>query len=179
MEYTHEPSSRRFNVGDTLGIHVFGDMGYNNLSVLLLDGMNVVEMPLCKIDFHGWRYVTAPVVEIEPGVMSYFVVGFKLSRGHEVMGQSGAIRLDNLLKAQSSGIDEMHLAGLKVKCDGDYIVASADSYIQGLELIAVNGQRIAAVGGNCINVSHVTPGVYLVRVHINGATVTQKIILGK
>ena len=105
-------------------------------------------------------------------------VGFRLTLGHDVMGKNGGvIKFDNLLKAECSGIDEVAIAGLKVKCEGDYIVASADTYIQGMELLDVNGRTIKAIGGNCINVADMAAGVYLVRVHINGKTSTSKVVI--
>jgi hypothetical protein len=49
--------------------------------------------------------------------------------------------------------------------------------VQGIELIDVNGRTVKASGNNCLNISQVEPGVYLVRVHINGRTATQKVKL--
>ena len=93
------------------------------------------------------------------------------------MGKTGTLKLDDMVRGESSGIDEVPIAGLTVKCDGDYIVASADTWIEGLELLDLQGRVVAAIGGNCLNVSGMTPGVYLVRVHINGTTATQKVRL--
>ena len=165
--------------GDTLGVHVWGDMSYNDLYAVFWAEENACEkeVKLGKIDYHGWRYMAVPLTELPSGDFRF--AGFRLDGGDDPMCASGVIRFDNLLKKASSGIDELHMAGLKVNCEGDYIVASADTYIQGMELIAVNGQCVAAVGGNCINVSQITPGVFLVRVHINGTTATQKVVIGK
>ena len=93
------------------------------------------------------------------------------------MCKSGVIRFDNLLRQASSGIDEVSMAGLKVKCEGDYIVASADTWVQGMELLDIQGRRVKATGGNCLNVADVATGVYLVRVHINGRTATSKVVV--
>ena len=173
IECTNPPDIT-FNAGDTLGIHVWGDMSFHKLYVYFKNAdESVSEMPLATIDYHGWRYLTIPLDNMSGD--GYKLLGFSLHREHDLMGNTGIIRFDNLLRKASSGIDEVPIAGLKVKCEGDYIVASADTYIQGMELIDMNGRAIKAVGGNCINVSGMARGIYLVRVHINGLTSTVKV----
>ncbi len=162
--------------GDTLGLHVWGDMGYTEILANFSTSDERVSVPLCVVDFHGWRYVTAPLDALSPGE-EYGFSGFTLRRTDELMGKSGVIRFDNLLKKASSGINEVSIAGLKVKCEGDYIVASADTWIQGMELLDIQGRSIKATGGNCLNVADVAPGVYLVRVHINGRAATSKVVI--
>ena len=66
---------------------------------------------------------------------------------------------------------------MQVRVDGDYIVVSADTWVQGVELIDINGRTLKATGSNCLNISQMEPGVYIVRVHINGRTTTQKIAI--
>ena len=164
-----------YSEGDTLGIHVWGDMSYNKLFSCFSNGEYGIGQFLGTIDFHGWRYLTVPIDNLPDN--SYKFDGFRILRGNELMGTTGTIRFDNLLRAESSGINELSLAGVKVKCEGDYIVASADTWIEGLELLDMQGRVVAAIGGNCLNVSRMAPGVYLVRVHINGTTATQKVRL--
>ena len=169
-----------YSSGDTLGLHVWGDMSHNDLYAILLhsdeEELYAWTIHLGKIDFHGWRYIEIPL-DLHPG-HDYSLKYLEINRGHELMGKDGGtIKFDNLLRKASSGINEVPIAGLKVKCEGDYIVASADTYIQGMELLDVNGRNIKATGGNCLNVNGMAPGVYLVRVHINGRTSTVKVRL--
>ena len=170
---------RPFVLGDKLGMHVWGDMSYNDLMVVFINYKPYspsVAIPVCKIDFHGWRYVEIDLRNLEPGV-DYYLKEITLKPGSELMGMTGTLKLDNIIRGKSSSINEVPIAGLKVKCDGDYIVASADTYIQGVELLDINGRMIRANGGNCINVSSVEPGVYLVRVYVNGQTTSQKVVI--
>ncbi len=175
MQCDHQPDITYYK-GDTVGIHVWGDMSFHKLYASFDNGSgSFINMPLATIDFHGWRYLTMPLNDLEDG--GYKFVGFQLYRENELMGNTGTIRFDNLLKKASSGIDEVPIAGLKVRCEGDYIVASADTWIQGLELLDIQGRTVKTAGSNCLNVSGMTPGVYLVRVHINGRTASYKIRL--
>ena len=164
--------------GDKLGIHVWGDMSYNDLLIQFRSPSEsgFVTVPLCKIDFHGWRYVELDLKDFISN-QEYFLKRLLLRPGSEIMGMTGTLKLDDMIRGESSGIDEVRMADLKVKCEGDYIVASADTYIQGMELLDVNGRIVKAVGGNCINVAAVTPGVYLVRVYINGTASAQKVVI--
>ena len=164
-----------FHVGDTVGVHVWGDMSYNELSVCFSAGDYTHALPLGNIDFHGWRYMTVPIKDLSN--KDYKFVGFRLSRGDESMSTTGTIRFDNVLKRASSGINEARLANMQVRVAGDYIVVSADTWVQGVELIDTGGRTVKAVGGNCLNISDVARGIYLVRVYINGSTATQKVKL--
>jgi hypothetical protein len=164
-----------FHVGDTVGVHVWGDMSYNELSVCFSAGDYTHALPLGIIDFHGWRYMTVPIKDLSN--KDYKFVGFRLSRGDESMSTTGTIRFDNVLKRASSGINEARLANMEVRVAGDYIVVSADTWVQGVELIDTGGRTVKAVGGNCLNISDVARGIYLVRVYINGTIATQKVKL--
>jgi len=179
--------STSFYTGDTLGIHIWGDMSYNSLVARFSYedenpfGFTSFGIVLGPINFHGWRYV-----EIVPKTSNWDGNKVKFNgisiapSGHpwHPLVKTGTVRFDNLLrKAASSGIDEVPIAGVKVRCEGDYIVASADTWIQGLELLDIQGHTIKTAGGNCLNVSGMTSGVYLVRVHINGRTASYKIRL--
>ena len=175
-----EAPAVKFSRGDTLGIHVWGDMSYNIPSIILSiphEGFSYVwPIELGEINFHGWRYLEIPLDL--PADSTYQLYGFSIRHNHPLMGKDGGtIKFDNLIKKASSGINEVPITGLKVRCDGDYIVASADTYIQGVELLDINGRMIRANGGNCINVSSVEPGVYLVRVYVNGQTTSQKVVI--
>ena len=169
-------SNINYSPGDTLGVYVWGDMSYCKLYVCIEGANGNYPIPAETIDFHGWRYVTLPIPIDDERLTenSYRFNGFILKREHELMGKTGTIRFDNLLKKEFSGIDEVRLANMEVRHNGDYIVVSADTWVQGVELIDVNGRAVKATSGNCLNVADVAHGVYLVRVHINGRTATHK-----
>ena len=178
--YFDEAPAVKFSRGDTLGIHVWGDMSYNIPSIILSipqEGYSYVwPIELGEINFHGWRYLEIPLDL--PADSTFQLYGFSIRHNHPLMGKNGGtIKFDNLIKKASSGIDEVTIAGLKVKCEGDYIVASADTWVQGLELLDIQGRTVKTAGGNCLNISDMPPGVYVVRVHINGRTATQKVVI--
>ena len=173
-----ESLTHQFAEGDTLGIHVWGDLSYNDLWAVLWADDEACEkwISLGKINFHGWRYISVPVKNLPEGDFRF--AAFEIRSEGSPMCKSGTIRFDNLLRKRGTdGIDEVKLANMQVNVAGDYIVVTADTWVQGVELIDVNGRTIKAAGNNCLNISQVEPGVYLVRVHINGRTATQKVRL--
>ena len=168
----------RFHRGDTLGIHICGDMSYNRLYALMQDAADAsappVRIDLGEVTYHGWRYVTAPI-EADG---SFYLAGFALRRGHPVMGREGStLKLDEALRAAYSGLATPHSAGVKVTCSGDYVVASADGFVRGLELLDVNGRTVAAAGANFLNVSALPAGVYFVRVLAGDRVTTHKVLV--
>lgn len=178
-------SDTYFYPGDTLGIHVWGDMSYHYLIAnFSFDNGDSIGIVLGPINFHGWRYM-----EIEAnnsGIFDlygnakfngFYIIDYGIDPKHPLV-KTGTIRFDNLLKkASSNSVEEVAIAGLKIRCEGGYIVASADTWVQGVELVDINGRTIKSAGGNCLNVADVASGIYLVRVYINGRVSTQKIRL--
>ena len=173
-----ESLPHKFVEGDTLGVHVWGDMSCNDLWAVLWADDEACEklISLGKIDYHGWRYISVPVKNLPEGDFKF--AAFEIRSEGSPMCKSGTIRFDNLLRKRGTGgIDEVKLANMQLNVADDYIVVSADTWVQGVELVDVNGRTVKASGNNCLNISQVEPGVYLVRVHINGRTATQKVKL--
>ena len=173
-----ESLTHQFAEGDTLGVHVWGDMSFNDLWAVLWADDEACEklISLGKIDYHGWRYISVPVKNLPEGDFRF--AAFEIRSEGSPMCKSGTIRFDNLLRKRGTGgIDEVKLANMQLNVAGDYIVVTADTWVQGIELVDVNGRTVKASGNNCLNISQVEPGVYLVRVHINGRTATQKVKL--
>ena len=172
---------KNFYPGDALGVHVWGDMSNHalvaNFSCESALGLNTFSVALGTIDFHGWRYMEIVPTTSDLAESNVKFIGFSVLPSADQLVKTGTIRFDNLLYKASSSIDEARLVNMQVKVSGDYIVVSADTWVQGVELIDINGRNVKATGGNCLNVADVEPGVYLVRVHINGRTSTQKVKL--
>ena len=59
----------------------------------------------------------------------------------------------------------------------DYIVASTDGYIQGVELYDMNGNLVARNGGNYMNVGTIKDGHYILRVHAGQVITNHHVIV--
>ncbi|MDD7654168.1 MAG: T9SS type A sorting domain-containing protein [Sodaliphilus sp.] len=179
----NKPSAEKFNVGDQLGAHVWGDMGYNTLCAVFSDenGAEVVE-PLGAVNFHGWKYITKKLSALEAG-KAYQFVGYILRKGSDTeapFGLSGTMKFDNVLKASTSGINDMNQVShvtVGPNPASDYIVAAADALIEKVVLFNTKGQLVAANGANFVNVADMASGMYVLKVYVSGQVSTHKVMV--
>ena len=165
--------------------YINGDMSYNTLYAFFEPVGTTAQSPwvrvaLSKIDYHGWHYATARTDSLEAGV-AYRLSGLQLVKNDSKMGYSGTIKIDNLLKLPSTAVNSITAGKSLVKVGpvpaSDYIVASADGFIDGVELVNAAGQLVARNAANFVNVSNVAPGVYFLRVYMAGRATTHKVIV--
>lgn len=174
-----------FAHGDTLGIHLWGDMSCNRLQAVIDDAgtddvpalPNLEYVDVATLDFHGWQYIK---VAMPAG--NNRIVGFRITPSDSRMGISGTLLIDDVLYKHglpNAGVEQVVLKGVKVGPvpASDYIVASADSRIQGVELLDLTGKVVVRHCGNYINVAEIPTGHYLLRVHVNGLTSTHKVVI--
>lgn len=185
LEMATAPSAETFVKGDQLGIHINGDMSYNHF-MACFEPVNNADaaahrrwVNLSTVDYHGWTYVTCSLDELDEGI-TYKLVSYMLKNDSK-MGFSGVIKLDNLLKLPTSGINDVAVPNSTVKVApnpaSDYVVASAGSLIQGVELINGNGQVVARQPSNYVNVSDLPDGIYFLKVYVSGAVTTHKVVV--
>ena len=246
LKYTLEPgaeisfttlaeSTGELTRDDAIVVPVNGDLSLNRIIVTLCDyaAGDVVNVDLGRIDFNGWRDLRADLTMLPAG-KRYMLSGITLSRESDnKVGASGTIKLDDVLKAEStkpqvngdvngdgvvSGADVTALYGVlldnatvagNADVNGDtnvsgadvtalynillgndsgnasvrlsagtvseYIVASADGLIHGMELIDANGKTVKRNAGNFINVEDVPAGHYTVVVYTAVTATTRQV----
>ncbi len=179
----NKPNAEKFNVGDQLGAHVWGDMGYNTLCAVFSDenGAEVVE-PLGAVNFHGWKYISKELKSLEAD-KSYQFVGYNLRKGPDAdtpFGLTGTVKFDNVIKLTPSAIGDLKQVGhvqVGPNPASDYLVASADALITKVELLNTNGQIVASNASNFINVADVASGVYVMKVYVSGQVSNHKVVV--
>lgn len=173
-----------FVKGDRLGVHVNGDMSHNNLFLGFCkkdDPERFTLVPLCTLDYHGWKYETLTLDSLNEG--EYQVCSFLIGNGNSKMAYGNhSIKLDNMLKLPSSGINEVHnsaVGGVTLSSTvvNDYVVAGADGPIHGVELIDSNGRVVARNATNYVNVSQLATGIYVLKVHVDAGVSSHKVVV--
>lgn len=166
---------------DSLLVELWGDLSCNEIAAVLepAAGGSSKIVPMGKLDFHGWRNVG---VKLDLPKDDYVLKGFKLVYdGKSAMGKSGTLLIDdvNAVKGEYSGIGDLVLDGVSVGPNpaSDYLVATADHYIQGVELYDLQGKLIVKNGTNYINVSGIANGAYVMKVYVNGLASTHKVLV--
>jgi len=169
-----------YSKNDTLGIHIYGDFSFADLCVAMKETSTgeTVEIHVDTLDYYGWHYLAVP---LSPSLTSgsWMPESFSIYRTHDVMGRTGTMRFDNMLKAAGSGVRELEMAGVQIINDpaSNYIVASADGWVTLMQLYDGAGRAVATADGNVLNVSGVGAGVYVLRVTLTGGeTLTTKLI---
>ncbi|MBQ0121552.1 MAG: Ig-like domain-containing protein [Bacteroidales bacterium] len=166
---------------DTLYVELWGDLSCNDIAAVLepVTSGAAIEVPMGKLDFHGWRNVCVPV-NLDKG--DYKLKGLKLTCDKaNVMGKSGTLLVDdiNMKRGEYSGIENMTLDGVTVGPNpaSDYLVAAADHYIQAVELYDLQGKLMVRNAANYINVSGIASGAYVMKVYVNGLASTHKVLV--
>ena len=155
---------------------VNGDCSGNEL-YLITDGgfdSNSDTPGLTKLDYNGWANKNVK------GSSCGRLLGYKIVQVAGKAGKKGSVKLDNITKvAATGGVDEVKIAGLTVGPNpaSDYIVASAETLIEGMALYDMNGVLVATTGNNAINVGEIADGNYLLVVRAGGEQSTVKVIV--
>lgn len=161
--------------GQTLGLHVFGDLSDNELYLEFSTEMSVQYVKVCNLDFLGWRYIDVPATIEAPGHIS----GVKLVQKASQRSGSGTFALDDILMAGDSGVDGVTLESVTVHPNpaSEYLVANAGNTILSLKLYDMNGCLASSVTGNVMNVSELPDGNYIAVVSTAAATSSHRIIV--
>lgn len=166
--------------GDELGLHIEGDMSYNDLYLGFTDGAATQWAKAATVTWNGWRYVTFKVAGLTAG--AHHLAGLRIVKGNTKMGRSGNLIVDNLLLTKQSGISDVKPDGtngvhLVSKLGDGYLVASADGIIDGMQLYSMGGQLVAQNGANYINVEAIAPGAYVLKVYVAGTVTALKVVV--
>lgn len=163
--------------GQILGVHVNGDLTANNLYLELTSDVSTINVPVCQLDFLGWRYIEVPAT-VE-GVST--LTGVKVVQETSQISQKGTVGLDNVIvKSDDAGVSDIVAAkNITVYPNpaSEYLIANADSFILKVELVGLNGEKIAEAGGNILNVSDISDGTYLMLVSTADTRTVHKVIV--
>ena len=170
----------KFTAADALGMKVYGDLSNNVLYVRIVNGTDVKLIYLCKLGFLGWRDVSASLADY--GLNGeYTVDGFEVKQEGGQISKKGTLYIDKLAKgaAGDAGIDNVETANLRVYPNpvSDLLIANGDKHIIGVELISLDGKRVAVSETNVLNVSAIAEGVYVAKIYTNNGYGTKQVIV--
>ena len=171
FSFEDENGNRVVAAESTIALQVYGDLTNNELSLELTNDNSVQYVPVCNLDFLGWRYIELPVT-LEGNAS---LTGVKLVQNSSLMSRTGSFKIDNVMVGGLDAVNDIEIEDFTLTVGDNYIVAGAGCYIQGIELIGMNGMIVARNGGNCLNISEVPAGTYVVNVYVAGGHKAQKI----
>lgn len=163
---------------DFIGIHVYGDLSNNKLYLELASEISVRYVPVCELDFLGWKYIEVPASAAEAA--SRFT-GIKIVEVPSQMSKTGTVYIDRITSGPNTGagVDDAVVSQITVYPNpaSQYLIANAPSFITSVALIDLNGRTVAQTGGNVLNVSAIHNGHYLMRVNTSSSSTIHKVVI--
>jgi len=161
--------------GQALGAHVMGDLSGNEVYLQVTTEMSVQYVPVCTMNFLGWRYVNFPASLESPGI----ITGIKLVQTPSQASGSGTFALDNILRSTTGGVDEIELTSLTLHPNpaSEYLVANAGVTISSVTLYGMNGIVAASTSGNVLNVSELPDGNYICVVSTASGSSSRRVVI--
>lgn len=164
--------------GSTLGMMVNGDLSGNILRLRLCDSQGQkFEIDLGKLDFLGWHVLSSPVSQGDGNITVESIA--VVQDGDRPDNVDGTFGIAALLFYDNGGISDPAVdpAGVSVTThpESDYLVANAPCTILRVELTTAAGAAAASAAGNVVNVSTLTPGVYICRIVTAAGVTTRKV----
>lgn len=161
---------------DKIKLHVYGDLTGNELYLELTSNVSTRYIPVCTMDFLGWKYIEVAASEAEaPSQLS----GIKLVEVPSQMSKKGTVYVDRITSGDYAGVEDAVVSEISVYPNpaSEYLIANAPCVITSVTLIDLKGQTVGVAAGNVLNVSAVTPGHYLLRVNTAGSSTIHKVII--
>ena len=170
--------------GDKLGLHVYGDFNNHELYIGFTTGTDTKYEKVCDLNFLGWEYFEIPTSTLEAGY-TYELSHIKLVQVTSPITQKGAFQLDNLIKLEGSGVEDIlndNASQVKIYPIPATDVINVDSpvAVQALELVNIQGVSVAKVeNASSINVKEQPQGVYILKVFTENGMSSYRVAISK
>lgn len=155
-----------FTNANSVALKVYGDLSGNTLNAVLSNGTDTKTMPLCTLNFLGWKDVQASLAAIGEG--SYTLQGFEVEQAGNAYNKKGTLYLDKVAQGSAAdGVGRVEIAGLRIYPNpaSELLIANADCTILGVEVVALDGRTVATSTNNVVNVSDLAEGVYVAKIY--------------
>lgn len=166
--------------GEKLGFHINGDFNNHELYVGVTSGTDLKYTKICDLNFRGWEYFEVPLTTLEEGY-EYHLSHIKLVQVTSPITQNGAFLLDDIVKLEGSGVEDVIAESkgdaLKVYPipASDVIYVEAPAEVAQLELINIQGASVAKVSGaNTLDVRSQPQGIYVLKISTQDGKVARK-----
>jgi hypothetical protein len=165
------------NNDKVLGLHIFGDLTGNELSLQFSKQGNVQYLKLCDLNFYGWEFHEVELSSLS-NPSEWILTGLKIERKNEYLfSAKSEILLDNMLlydapvlSVKNTNADNISIypnpASTFIHIKGVY------SEVSNLKLYSITGSLIKETFGDKIYTGDINQGTYILRVELNQKTYT-------
>ncbi|MFZ4583205.1 MAG: Ig-like domain-containing protein [Paludibacter sp.] len=171
-----------FMSGQFVGLHLFGDLSGNSISLEIQNGSEISQLPLCDLNFYGWEFHEAIFPFIGAGG-NLKVIGIRVNYTNRfTFSNNSTILLDNMLLYNTAILSTNKLYSDVVKVYpnpvSDFInvtVKNANSPF--LQLYSISGVLIKEIRGNKLTVSDIATGTYILKVKFGNSNLSYPIFI--
>lgn len=168
-----------YSSDDTLFIDIYGDLSYNRLYVEFLTDGNLVQLPLCDMNYLGWKTHIVPLDDL-PQLTTYQFDGIRLERTDNILSQEGTFYIDALRRARRVQTSLFNAENKSIEIAPNPVrsiinIVGTDANCQ-LSLYSIDGQLIKSVRGMQMDVEGLAPSTYLLRIETNNGSVLKTVI---
>ena len=169
-----------YSTAKSINLKVYGDMSANALRARFVNGADTRLVDICALNFIGWRDIAVPLTD-GLGEGEYTLDGFEIAQCDKVFSKKGTVYLDKIQigTAADGGIENIESASVRVHPNpaSELLIANADKTILGIELISLDGKKVAAANGNVLNVSEVASGIYVAKIYTANGFGTKRVAI--
>lgn len=169
VEWDYTGEAVHFNSDDILSLYINGDLNNHELYAIMASGTNRKYIPICNLDFRGWKRFDLNLSDLEEDWCPFNFAGLRLVQTESPSTQKGSFQVDEMARVISNkaGIEDLVADGITVTAaNGTIAVAGPDKAVS-CRVYGTDGRLAATfnVGGQ----AKLPAGVYLLS--ISGKTV--------
>ncbi len=176
--------SIQVNNSKYLGMYVFGDLSYNDLSLIVTSGTDTLLLPVANLDYAGWKFKEVNFGNLAEG-KTYTINGLRVNaRTSLLQSAEGGVLVDNFAVYDASltgmkGVFAENILRLNPNPAHESVEIFAPDF-QGkipCKVLSVNGKTVLSSelqfnnGVAKLSVSNLTTGVYIIQ--LQGKTLLQ------
>jgi hypothetical protein len=171
-----------FMPGQFIGLHVFGDLSGNSISLEIQNGSEISQLPLCDLNFYGWEFHEAIFPFFGAGG-NLKIIGIRVNCTNRLpFSNNSTILFDNLLLYNTSILSTNKLYSDVVKVYpnpvSDFIHVTVKNDVNPLlQLYSISGVLIKEIRENKLNVSDIAIGTYILKVKFNNKNLSYPIFI--
>lgn len=163
---------------DSFAIDVYGDLSYNKVSVEFSTEGDIHFIPLCELNYAGWKQQVVSLKDLPENVEFQFT-GIRIQKGTNLTSKSGSVMLDALRKVYGTrtGVDNVAYENITILPNPVETVLTVMGVEDAdLQLFSADGKAVGQAKGNRMDVSSLPAGNYFLLIKQDGETIYRPVM---
>lgn len=167
-----------------IGLHVYGDLTWNELQLQFTAGAEVKYVKLCDLNFRGWEFHEVELTSLAPAT-DYQLTGFRIVRKSDWLFSANVeVYVDNMLLYDEmiSSVSEIADASIRIYPNPavKFVrVSGLDTENTVLQLYSINGTILKEVHAIEMNIQNIAVGTYILKIQCENQMITRPLIIAR